>query len=50
MQDYTYKGEAMINQERLINRFLEYVQIDSPTLSEADFKETVIQDVNEFLK
>ena len=35
----------MINQERLINRFLEYVQIDSPTLSEADFKERLKSDL-----
>ncbi len=29
----------MINKERLLNRFLNYVQIDSPTKQELEFAE-----------
>lgn len=37
----------MINEERLVNRFLEYVQIDSPTFEEKDFKERLKKDLEE---
>lgn len=37
----------MDKQERVIERFLEYVQIDSPTREEADFKERLKKDLEE---
>lgn len=35
----------MVNEKRLIDRFLDYVQIYSPTLKEADFKERLKSDL-----
>ena len=37
----------MINQERLLERFLKYVQIDSPTLSERDFAEVLMAELKD---
>jgi len=37
----------MINKERLLNRFLEYVQIDSPTKEERDFAEHLMKEMEE---
>lgn len=37
----------MINQDSLVNRFLEYVQIDSPSIKEKDFQDRLIKDLEE---
>lgn len=37
----------MVNKDRLVERFLEYVQIDSPTLEEKDFKDRLKKDIEE---
>ena len=37
----------MVNQERLVQRFLKYVQIDSETRNEKEFADALVAEMNE---
>lgn len=45
MNNFGNGGIKMINQERIVNEFLKYVQIDSPTKREAKFADFIVEEL-----